>query len=282
MRNSAIVLPGILAAAILASSSVVLAQHAPPPPGWPLCPRCQGPQDRAEARAKFKVEGHPFDPHDLSGVWGNNGMELDVKNVPPFTAWGYEQYQATRSEESPLGIPLSNSKDPMMRCDPLGYPRLFAYNYGFEFLQLPDRVIQFFEWGHNWRTIWTDGRKLPENPPEPRWLGYAVGHWEGDTFIVESNGYDDRSWLTEDRRDRRWGFPHSDQLRVEEKYRRISYDTLEATLTIIDPKVFKKPWTTTGKIRMSVGTELGEYLCVPSDNDLFNQQYVIPVAGGKQ
>ena len=112
-------------------------------------------------------------------------------------------------------------------------------------------------------------------PAEPRWLGYAVGHWEGDTFIVESNGYDDRSWLTEDRRDRRWGFPHSDQLRVEEKYRRIGYDTLEATLTIIDPKVFKKPWTTTGKIRMSVGTELGEYLCVPSDNDLFNQQYVI-------
>src|SRR5213594_3505890 len=153
---------------------------------------------------------------------------------------------------------------------------------GFEFLQLPDRAIQFFEWGHNWRTIWTDGRKLPENPPEPRWLGYAVGHWEGDTFIVESNGYDDRTWLTEDRRDRRWGFPHSDQLRVEEKYRRISYDTLEATLTIIDPKVFKKPWTTTGKITMSVGTELGEYLCVPSDNDLFNQQYVFPAAGGKQ
>src|SRR5437870_12819014 len=88
-------------------------------------------------------------------------MVLDVKDVPAFTAWGYEQYQATRSEESPLGIPLSNSKDPMMRCDPLGYPRLFAYNYGFEFLQLPDRAIQFFEWGHNWRTIWTDGRKLP-------------------------------------------------------------------------------------------------------------------------
>src|SRR5439155_662400 len=59
MRNSAIVLPGILAA-ILASSWVVLAQHAPPPPGWPLCPRCQGPQDRAEARAKFKSEGEPF------------------------------------------------------------------------------------------------------------------------------------------------------------------------------------------------------------------------------
>src|SRR5215813_6072967 len=220
MRNSAIVLLGILAAAIMLSS-VVLAQHAPPPPGWPLCPRCQGPMDRAEARAKFKVEGHPFDPHDLSGVWGNNGMELDVKNVPPFTAWGYEQYQATRSDESALGIPLSNSKDPMMRCDPLGYPRLFAYNYGFEFLQVPDRVIQFFEWGHNWRTIWTDGRRLPENPPEPRWLGYAVGHWEGDTFVIESNGYDDRSWLDAARPDGGW--THSEDMRVVERVRRVNY-----------------------------------------------------------
>src|SRR5215510_15789238 len=125
MRNSAIVLLGILAAAIMLSS-VVLAQHAPPPPGWPLCPRCQGPMDRAEARAKFKVEGHPFDPHDLSGVWGNNGMELDVKNVPPFTPKGAEMFEATHSD-----IPTTNSKDGMLICDPLGYPRLFAYNYGF-------------------------------------------------------------------------------------------------------------------------------------------------------
>ena len=279
MRTPAIVLAGTLAV-LFGFSSVGFSQHAPTP-GWPLCPRCQGPQDRAQAREKEKVDGHAFDPHNLNGVWGNNGIELDVKNVPPFTAGGYEQYQATRAEDSPLGIPLSNSKDPMMRCDPLGYPRLFAYNYGFEFLQEKDRVIQFFEWGHNWRTIWTDGRKLPDDPPEPHWMGYAVGHWEGDTFKVESNGYDDRSWLTEDRRDRRWGFPHSDQLRVEETYRRTSYGTLEASITIIDPKVFKKPWTTSGTINLSAGAELGEYLCVPSDNDLFNQQYVFPAAGGK-
>jgi hypothetical protein len=279
MRTPAIALTGTLAV-MFGFSLAVLAQHAPPPPGWPLCPRCQGPQDRTAAREKEKIDGHAFDPHNLDGVWGNNGIELDVKNVPPFTAWGYEQYQATRAADSPLGIPLSNSKDPMMRCDPLGYPRLFAYNYGFEFLQEKDRVVQFFEWGHNWRTIWTDGRKLPDDPPEPRWMGYAVGHWEGDVFKVESNGYDDRSWLTEDRRDRRWGFPHSDQLRVEETYRRTSYGTLEASITIIDPKVFKKPWTTAGKINLSAGAELGEYLCVPSDNDLFNEQYVFPAAGG--
>src|SRR5437870_3974143 len=75
MRISGIALLGSLAATFL-FSAVLLAQHAPPPAGWPLCPRCQGPQDRAEARAKYKVQGHPFDPHDLSGVWGNNGRFL--------------------------------------------------------------------------------------------------------------------------------------------------------------------------------------------------------------
>src|SRR5205823_4400322 len=70
-------------------------------------------------------------------------------------------------------------------------------NYGIEFVMLPNRVVQFFEITHSWRTIWTDGRKLPENPPEPRWLGWNAGHWEGDTLVVESNGYDDRSWIEE-------------------------------------------------------------------------------------
>ena len=263
-------------------SSIVLAQAAPPPAGWLICPRCQGPRDRAQARERYKVDNHAFDPHDLSGIWGNYGIELDVMNVPPFTAWGYEQYQATRSDDSPLGIPLSNNKDPMLKCDPLGYPRMFAWNNGFEFVHRPGSVLQFFDQTHTWRTIWTDGRKLPAEPPELRWLGWNVGHWEGDTFVVESNGFDERSWLTEDRRDRRWGFPHSDQLRVEEKYRRTSYDTLEATLTIIDPKVFKKPWTTSGKISLSPGSELGEYFCIPSDNEQFNEEYIFPAAGGRK
>ena len=141
----------------------------------------------------------------------------------------------------------------MLICDPLGYPRWFAYNYGMQFVVLPDRVLQFFELGHTWRDIWTDGRKLPENPPQPRWLGYAVGRWEGDTFVVESTGYDDRAWLQEDRRDRRWGFPHSDQLRIVERYRRTSYTTLDAELTIIDPVVYTKPWTTKATIQLSAG-----------------------------
>ena len=279
MRNPTIAWMVALAA-VLAFSSAALAQSAPPPAGWLHCPRCQGAKDRAEAFEKYKVAGHPFDPHDLSGVWGFNGVELDVMAVPPLTAWGKEQYDATRSEETAIG-PVSNSKDGMLLCDPLGYPRLFAYNYGFQFAMLPDKVVQFFEFGHTWRDIWTDGRALPDDPPQARWMGYAVGRWEGDTFVIESNGYDDRSWLSEDRRDRRWGFPHSDELRVVERYKRTSFGTMDASLTIIDPKTYKKPWTTTGKINLSPGAELGEYMCVPSESEQFNREYIRPAAGSK-
>jgi hypothetical protein len=199
--------------------------------------------------------------------------------VPPFTAKGKALYDQTRAEETADGVAISNSKDGMLICDPLGYPRLFTYNYGFQFVMLPDRVLQFFEMGHTWRDIWVDGRKLPDNPPQARWLGYAVGSWEGDTFVVESSGYDDRSWLQEDRRDRRWGFPHSDQPRVVERYRRTRLGTLEASLSITYPEIYEKPWTTNGTIQLSPGTELGEYFCVTSESEDFNEQKLRPQVG---
>ena len=240
-----------------------------PGPGWKTCPRCTNNKQLAAANKTYKVDGHPFDPHDLSGVWGNNGMELDVKNVPAFTPKGAEMFEATHSD-----IPTTNSKDGMLICDPLGYPRLFAYNYGMQFVMLPDRVLQFFEWGHTWRDIWIDGRKLPEDPPTPRWLGYAVGHWEGDTFVVEGNGFDERSWISEDRRNRIRGFTHTDKMRTVERYRRTSYGTLEAEMTVIDPDVFVKPWTTKGKIELRPNAELWEYFCVPSESDEYNKRLI--------
>jgi len=266
---------------VLGFSSIGWGQDSIVPPGWLICPRCQNQDDRAEARAKYKVAGHPFNPRDLSGIWGNNGMELDLNTLPPLTTWGKQQYDSTRAEFSPTGEPLSNSKDGMLICDPLGYPRGFAYNYGFEFVMLPDRVYQFFELGHTWRTIWTDGRKLPEDPPTPRWLGYAVGRWDGDTFVIEANGYDDRSWLSEDRRNRVYGLTHSDEMKTVERYRRTSYGTLDVSMTVIDPRVFTKPWETRGTISLSSGTELWEYFCVPSESEEYNNRVLKPAAGSK-
>jgi len=257
------------------------------PPGWKPCPRCQNNEDRRQDAVKYKIQGHPFDRHDLTGVWGYDGNNRAFTNPPELTPLGKQQHDATFGAKAADGTPL-HSKDTSGRglgskinCDPLGWPRLYTYNYGFEFVTLPDRVIQFFEIGHTFRTIWTDGRKLPAEPPEPRWMGWNVGHWEGDTFVVESNGYDDRSWLQESRPDGGW--THSDEMRVIERYRRVDYSTLESEVTVIDPKIYKQPWVTQkATTKLVPGAEIGEDYCVPSDYLQFNENIYGTISGTKK
>ena len=260
----------------------------PPPEGWKACPRCQNEADRQKANAEHKVQGRKFNPRDLAGVWGYNGVGTTFRNSPPpLTAWGKERFDATIGEKNAAGEPL-HSKDTsgegsgsQVNCDPKGYPRLHTYNYGFEFVMLPDRVIQFFELTHTWRTIWTDGRKLPASPPQLHWMGWNVGRWEGDTFVIESTGYDDRSWLSDTTPDGGW--PHSDEMRVVERWRRVNYGTLEAQITVIDPKTYTKPWVTPrATISLVPGAELWEDFCVPSDYNAFNNDVYLPVANGGQ
>jgi len=290
MRIRAVVLVATFAA-IMSPAIAAYAQavaSVPPPEGWKQCPRCQNEADRKKANADYKVEGHRFNAKDLSGVWGNQGFGATFRGAPPpFTAWGKQRFDATIGEKNAAGEPL-HSKDTSgegtaspINCDPHGWPRLYTYNYGFEFVMLPDRVLQFFELTHAWRTIWTDGRKLPANPPEPRWMGWSVGRWEGDTFVVESTGFDDRSWLTNARPD--GGFPHSEEMRVVERWRRVNYGTLEAQMTVIDPKTYTEPWVTPkATVQLAPGAELWENFCVPSDYDSFNRDVFLPVATGQK
>jgi hypothetical protein len=267
----------ILLGVLLAASPVAFAQAAQAPT-WLPCAQCIS--DEATAEAREATAELPFDARNLTGVWGPKPRGERQLSVPPpaLTASGQEKYDATRSEETADGESISNSKDPILICDPMGWPRLFTYNYGFEFVQLPDRMFQFFEWSHAWRTVWTDGRALPEDP-DPRWLGYAVGRWEGDTFIVESNGFDERSWVTENRQDRRFGFPHTEAMRVEERYRRVNHNEIVATLTVTDAETYTEPWVTTSSIFLTPGAEIGEYFCVPSDSEEYNNRILLPSHG---
>jgi hypothetical protein len=258
-----------------------------PPEGWKACPRCQNQKDRADWAAKDKVEGHAFNPHDLSGVWGFNGQGNAFMNPPPMTELGKKLFAATLGDKNADGEYLHN-KDTSgegggspINCDPHGWPRIHTYNYGFEFVMLPDRVLEFFELGHTWRTIWTDGRKLPKEPPEPHWMGWSVGHWEGDTFIVESNGFDERSWIHDAQPD--GGYIHSDEMTVTERWRRLNYATIEHQVTVNDPKIYTAPWVgKTGTTTLVSGAELWETFCVPSDYATFNNQVFLPVSASPQ
>src|ERR1700688_1478412 len=108
-----------------------------------------------------------------------------------------------------------------------------------------------------WRTIWTDGRALPKYP-DPAWYGYAIGRWEGDTFVVDSNGYDERTWIDH------FGNPHSEQMRLEERFHRRDADTLAINMVLTDPKTYTKPWVSDLITFVSAKAAIFEEICAPS------------------
>ena len=219
-----------------------------------------------------------YEPHDIQGLWTRTSRVLTMSDeVPPMTAWAEAKFDAARPGYGPRAVPPGLGNDPMGTCDPLGLPRLLFLEvsiYPMEILQTPERVLQFFEWGHVWREIWTDGRELPTDP-EPRWLGYSVGRWEGDTFVVDSVGFEERTWLDH------FGNPVSDDMRLEERYHRLDRETLELTMTINAPKAYAAPWVSETKILKLAPEEreIEELFCVPTEEQAFNRLVRNPAAG---
>jgi hypothetical protein len=151
--------------------------------------------------------------------------------------------------------PLAENNDPLStRGDPAGFPRNVLYELRpFQIVHTPNQVLMLYLFEKRWRVIWTDGRELPKDP-DPRWYGYSVGRWGDDyTLVVQSVGMDERTWLDNA------GNPHSADMRVEERYRRVSSNLLELTVTINDPKAYTKPWLGRDKLALRL---------MPSDTDL--------------
>jgi len=194
------------------------------------------------------------------------------------TSWGKAKFDSYKPSGGPRGVPGGLGNDPLGNCDPLGIPRIItAHPSGenrIQLLQTPGRMLEFIEYTHIWRDIWTDGRSLPEKP-DPSWLGYAVGKWEGDEFVVNSVGFDDRTWLDG------LGDPHSDEMRLEERYRRVDHNTLDIRITIHDPKAYAKDWNlrTVYHLDPAPNPQILEIFCVPSEEQEFNRT-VRDAAGG--
>jgi len=230
---------------------------------------------KGKGKAEPPYVSVPHDPHDLSGVWRRLGGVLNMSNeTPTMTPWGKAKFDAAKPVYGPRAVPGGN--DPMSTCDPIGMPRnlfLEVSIYPYELVQTKDRVIQFFEWAHSYRTIWTDGRELPKDP-EPHWMGYSVGKWDGDIFVVKSLGFDERTWLDH------FGNPVSEDMTLEERYHRVDRDTLEVNMTIVAPKAYTKPWVSEKKtLRLVPKGEIDELFCVPTEEQRFNRLVKDPGSG---
>ncbi len=228
-----------------------------------------------------------FNPKDFSGDWDRISPIVTFGNVPgarrnpvnlplpdigptenaPFTDKGKAMYAASHPGYGPTKVMQTN--DPLGRCEPMGIPRnlnveIIAPHSTFEMVQLPDRIFQFFEYRHAWREIWMDGRELPTlEQIFPTFNGYSVGHIEGDVLIVESLGFDQRSWLD------KYGYPHSEEMHLEERYRRVDADTLELTMTLTDPLVYTKPWQSATKVYKRNSEKRADWdeqiYCIPAE-----------------
>jgi hypothetical protein len=162
--------------------------------------------------------------------------------------------------------------DPYGYCLPPGVPRIDFAGGPFKILQSPGVTAFLHETlvGMIFRQVFTDGRSLPP-VSEPTWLGYSVGRWDGDTFVVETSGLRDAGWL-----DTRKARPHSDALYVTERFRRTDFGHLELTVRIDDPKAYLKPWTVTAILNLLPDTDLIEAFCDGHDKTMEHRRIAPP------
>jgi hypothetical protein len=205
------------------------------------------------------------------GIEGGQPDETGIMHPLQYTPAGLEALKANKpSGPGVRQVPAALANDPMDQCDPIGFPRMELYELRtFELVQNSNQVIYLNQYFGNFRVIWTDGRELPKDP-EPRWNGYSVGKWVDDyTFVVETTGLNPRSWLDHA------GRPHSDALRVEERFHRVDHDNMELTVTIYDPKIYAEPWVGLNKFPLHLQPadyDMPEFICSPIDFAEYKKQ----------
>jgi hypothetical protein len=186
----------------------------------------------------------PGDPHGLKGL------------KPPLTAWGEAKFN---SHKPAMGVRATEHPNDgvTFQCLPPGIPRIYWESGLMEFHQRPGRIVQVWEFNHYFRVIHTDGRGHPDDVNSyPTWMGHSIGHWDGDTLVVETVGFNDRSWLD------RVGNPHSESLKVTERIRRADPENINIDITIEDPIAYTKPWTTPQvRFRSNPEAEFIEQIC---------------------
>ena len=165
----------------------------------------------------------------------------------PFTPWAV----ALRKERKD-----NNNKDnPDAHCLPLGLTQLHMHPQARKIIQTPGLIVILYEAQAGVRQIFMDGRALPTSDAQPWWYGYSIGHWDGDTLVIETNGFRDDVWLDVE------GSPLTNTGKMTERFRRVNFGHLEMEITIEDPKAYTHPWTVKMKQRLLLDTDLIEFIC---------------------
>lgn len=209
------------------------------------------------------ADGRP----DLSGVWepepdpaGRAGgvegivaprymVDITIDQKPdevPFQPWAAALYKE-RNDRARID-------NPHIRCLPTGVPRLAAYVLPYKIVQTPDLIVILYESWTTFRQIFMDGRTHPVDP-QPTWMGYSVGRWEGNDLVVDTRGFNDQSWLDGA------GHPHSTEMRVIERFTRRTVGHMDVSVVIDDPGAYTRPITYTQRVRLRPDTELIEHVC---------------------
>jgi hypothetical protein len=196
---------------------------------------------------------------DLSGIWLTRGgytgnIAKDLKSGElSFQPWAEALYKQR--------VETNGKDDPQAYCVLSGVPREHVVPYPFKILNTSGMVVILYEALHSYRQIFMDGRPLPKDP-NPTWMGYSTGHWDGDTLVVESAGFVDNNWLDNN------GHPGTEALHLTERFRRRDYGHIDLQLTIDDPKAYTKPWNVNLELTLMPDTELIEYVCSENEKDL--------------
>jgi hypothetical protein len=271
---------------LIASTAAILSLLILPSVGWT---QTQTAPDGWEQVFREPAKGAtpaPAPIHDISGTWtpadgpgagigGLGSVNMPNDNAPehqlPYTPLAVEKMKGYAPGNGAKQVTPDKDNDPaVIYCDPMGMPRQDLYELRTtQILQTPQSIVVLYEFSKIWRVIWADGRELPSQWTEPRWFGYSAGKWVDDyTFVAETNGTDERTWLD------KGGRPHSGDLRVEEQFHRVNHDRLELTVIINDPKMYAKPWKALDKFPFKLlpaTYDIREMMCSVSEFMEYNK-----------
>jgi hypothetical protein len=248
----------------------------------PGTPRGTDGKPNLSAKAPRASNGKP----DLSGVWRTEydpsadnerlfGASISAFSVPGDDPSTFSKYFLNilvdfKPEDNPMrpaAVELfrknteKKANSSSARCLPQGLPRTDINSYApFKILQTPGVIAVLYEVDNTHRQIYTDGRTLPVDP-QPTWGGYSVGRWDGDTLVVDAAGFNDETWLDSG------GHPHSDALRVHERFYRRDFGHMDLSVTVDDPRMYTKPFTIKVTELLQADTDILESVCNENEKD---------------